>query len=306
MRPPTRRLPTKSAKSSPPRHVATPFESDAAAVPPTPPQKDTPEHIKIWLHRGRPQEEVRADADAGIWRHLPTMHLLDPTMSQGSGESPKKYCPKAAEDQAHVKHAEHVMSAYGVVEHTDTEQSELHTETEEEESSLPEVSSSLGSPSDPENYRDFLESHLSDSGLSDSALSEGYMDFSDPLYTPRGDRRHSDLPPRTPLSAKFTGHAQPDTLKTFKPDTLETLKPDTLKTLKPETLKTLKPDTLETKPETLKYLKPTVYVPQPKKGKGKGVGNDDRSQKVSPPLLLPRNAAQATDLTTHHSPFNLL
>ena len=210
------------------------------------------------------------------------MHLLDPTMSQGSGESPKKYCPKGAEDQAHVKHAEHVMSAYGVVEHTDTEQSELLTETEEEESSLPEVSSSLGSPSDPENYRDFLESHLSDSGLSDSALSEGYMDFSDPLYTPRGDRRHSDLPPRTPLSAKFTGHAQPDTLKTFKPDTLET------------------------KPETLKYLKPTVYVPQPKKGKGKGVGNDDRSQKVSPPLLLPRNAAQATDLTTHHSPFNLL
>jgi hypothetical protein len=194
------------------------------------------------------------------------MQLLDPTTSYGSGKSPKKFCPKGAEEHAHVEHAEHIKSAHGIVEHTDTEGSELYTITDEEDSSLPEDSSLLDAPSDPEGYGAFLENArlesdiLDNSALSDSALSDGPLaKSSDPLQTPRPEqRRHSDNPSPTPLSARLTSRDQLDTME---------------------------------------ILKPTVYV-----STRANHGGSDGHKKVGPQSLLPRSASQATNPATSHPP----
>ena len=216
VRSPGRQSPTRS-RSSPPRNGANdnPFERDDAVLPPTPPQKDTPERVKNRLLRDRQHKGNSTDAGMKMV-HLPTMQLLEPRDSYGSSESPKKYCPKGAEDHAHLEHVEPVKSTYGVVEHTDTEVSELYTD--EEGSSLLEDSSLLEGSSDPEDYRAFLDSHVPGNILPDSMLSDSQFDLPDPLQTPRVTRRrHSDLPLRTPVGALLTGRVQPEQLDFLKP-----------------------------------------------------------------------------------------
>jgi hypothetical protein len=284
VRPPARRSPIKVTRPT------TPKQSENAEDAPTPPEKDTPERVTRWLKQGRLQDSNRVEAGTGLMMHRPIMKALDSTTTYATHVSPKKYCP-GAEDYAQLAHAENVKSAYGVVEHTDTDLSGMHTEEGEssllEDSSLMENSSELEAlletvSDDPDNYRAFLGRHLSDSAFPSSPFSESmYSDGQlDPLQTPRpAQRRHSEIVPRTPLSARVTRPVHVDTLETLKPTVY---------------VPPAKVNPVDNSVETQETLKPTVYVPSVKVKPV--VGNGDGFGKVSAQSLLPQRAAQAASL----------